>query len=447
MKTIADLKNEWSSVHAQAKALQEQADRESRELTPEEQTQITDLLNRFDKLGADIAQRERMDAQAAALEAPRRKITPEPPAASVTPAPAQGQPSVTGGNLVVAGFGNAGFRNLGEFSLAVRQARNAEDPRLRAIRMAASTYGSEGVGADGGYAVPPDFRTMILKKVQGEESLLSYTDQMTTTSNEIVLPVDETTPWQSSGGVTTAWLGEGATLTGTKPALGAMNVRTNKLAALVPLTDELLADAASMDAYLANKVPDKITSALNAAIFSGTGVGQPAGILGAASAVTVAAEGGQTAATVNFANITKMWSRMYAPLRAKGVWIINQDVEPQLFSLIVTGGSPALPAYLPPGGLSDKPYGQLFGRPVIYSEFAPAVGTVGDITFADLSQYITVVKAGGVRSDVSVHLYFDQDVTAFRFILRVGGQPWWKTSIVRAKSALPLSWAVNLAAR
>jgi hypothetical protein len=41
------------------------------------------------------------------------------------------------------------------------------------------------------------------------------------------------------------------------------------------------------------------------------------------------------------------------------------------------------------------------------------------------------VKTGGVRTDVSIHLYFDADQTVFRVIMRVGGNPWWKTSIAR----------------
>ena len=356
----------------------------------------------------------------------------------------------SGGDSAGAKEGGAGFRNFGEFALAVRGGRMGAklDPRLSRLQGAAATYGAEGVGADGGYAIPPDFRTTILKKVQSEESLLSYTDQITTASNEIILPVDETTPWQTTGGITTQWIGEGVAATPTKPALQGFALRANKLMALVPITDELLADASTIDSYLAGKVPDKITSTLNGAILTGTGAGQPVGLIGAASVVSQAAEGGQTAGTVVFNNVTKMWSRIYAPLRSQGVWLINQDIEPQLFALSVSGTAPGQwPAYLPPGGLSNSPYGSLFGRPVIYSEFCSPVGTPGDIIFANLQQYVTVVKAGGIRSDISVHLYFDQDVSAFRFILRVGGAPWWKASMVRAKSALPLSWAVTLAAR
>jgi hypothetical protein len=34
-----------------------------------------------------------------------------------------------------------------------------------------------------------------------------------------------------------------------------------------------------------------------------------------------------------------------------------------------------------------------------------------------------------MKSDVSIHLWFDQDMVAFRFTMRVAGQPWWAAAI------------------
>ena len=42
-----------------------------------------------------------------------------------------------------------------------------------------------------------------------------------------------------------------------------------------------------------------------------------------------------------------------------------------------------------------------------------------------LDQYLTVLKAGGIKAQSSIHLWFDQGITAFRFDLRIAGQPWW----------------------
>ena len=79
-----------------------------------------------------------------------------------------------------------------------------------------------------------------------------------------------------------------------------------------------------------------------------------------------------------------MWSRLWAPCRQNAVWLINQDVEKQLHTMTVGTGSAATLAYLPPGGLSAKPYATLLGRPVLPVEWCHTLGTVGDIMLADL---------------------------------------------------------------
>lgn len=450
---IQELKDKLPGLLAKADAYNAAAIAENRVPTDEEQKGFEDTMKLYEATEKQIAMMEQTAAAQARLDAPGpRRVAPD-----MTPAPQGGSAAtvVTGGDKPGASKGTGGFQSLGEMALSVRAARigGQFDPRLRSLvsrpQNAASTFGSEAVGADGGFAIPPDFRTTIAKKVQGEASLLSLADQYETAANEVILPTDEATPWATTGGIQVAWLGEGSTIPGSKPALQQFQIRTNKIGAFVTATDELLQDAQVLTGYIENKVPDKMTYALNAAIVGGTGVGQPQGIIGAASVVSQTIVSGQTLANGGFVytNATSMYSRMYDPLRKDGIWIANQDIEPLLFSMVVPGGSPAFPAYMPPGGLADKPYGTLFGRPIYYSEACSAIGTPGDIMFVNMKQYATAVKTGGVRSDVSIHLYFDADQTVFRFIMRIGGLPWWKTSIPRAKSALPLSWAVTLAVR
>ncbi|MGE0724808.1 MAG: phage major capsid protein, partial [Alphaproteobacteria bacterium] len=62
-------------------------------------------------------------------------------------------------------------------------------------------------------------------------------------------------------------------------------------------------------------------------------------------------------------------------------------------------------------------------------EACSTLGDKGDLIFADLSQYMTLTKGQQIRTDVSMHLYFDQGLQAFRFTFRVNGQPWWGSSI------------------
>lgn len=459
---LEELRDRQVEINNGMRAIQAKADAEKRPLDEAEAKEIDTLYAEFERIEADIERRERLVAANERLAAPLGRQTDpnfDPQAAATDPAdPAPGaarrpvRATVPAQPRDTAAAGKAGFRNMGEFAIAVVRASAKGspyvDPRLVAIQNAApAEYGKEGVGEDGGFAVPPDFRTAILKKVMGEESFLGRTDQQTSSSNTMTFPMDETTPWQSTGGIQSYWAGEGDQKTPSKPLLGAATVRLNKLIALVPVTDELLEDAPAMNGYVTSKAPEKINFKVNDAIFRGTGAGQPLGILNAPSLVTVDAESAQVADTVNATNIVNMFSRMYAPWRRNSVWIINQDIEPQLQLMSFPGTGTAVPLYMPPGGLSASPFGTLMGRPVLPSEVASALGDVGDIVLVDFQQYLTATRVAGIQQQVSIHLWFDYDITAFRFVLRIAGQPWWASKIARAHSALELSWAVALAAR
>lgn len=442
---IDDLQNRILDLNEEASALIATAEAEKRDLNEEERKKVDDLTAEAENLADDIERLERVAASAERMsKSMGTKSSPENPEDS-------GQTRSRPRASIIErpeDRNKWGWRNFGEFAQAVRMASNKggqPDPRL--VQNAPSTYSQEGVGADGGFAVPPDFRQAIEEKVMGESSLIGRTDQLTSSSNTLTIPVDETTAWQTSGGIQAYWGGEADQMTQSKVNLQERSVRLHKLYALVGVTDELMDDAPALTAYLNRKAPEKIDFKLNLAIFQGTGAGQPLGILNAPCTVSVAKEGSQSADTIVFANIVKMWARMYGPSRQNAVWLINQDIEPQLMQMSFEGSSSSVPAYMPANGLSASPYATLMGRPVIPTQACETLGDLGDIALVDLSQYLTVTKTTGIRSDVSMHLWFDYDVTAFKFVMRVAGQPWLSSAISPRDGSNTLSPFVTLAER
>ena len=408
------------------------ADQAGRDLTDDELQQIED----------NGGQRDRLERQ---INARRQAIPPTPPPGTHRRTSAEPRAAGAGGGNGSGAAGAArvpipaqprnarndgGFGTFGEFAMAVRSHATTGQLDTR-IAAAATTSGGESSGADGGFAVPPDFRAQIWQKVLEEENLMTRCAGLSTGSNSITIPKDETTPWQTSGGVQVYWEAEAAAVAQSKPQLTFSQIRLAKLMALVPISDELLEDAPGLESWLRAKAPAKMAAKINTAIISGTGVGQPLGFLNAPATISVAAETSQPADTIYFANVQKMWARMYAPCRRSAIWIINQDTEPQLNGMaFAPSSSVPIPVYLPANGLSESPYATLMGRPVVPLEAASTLGTQGDINLVDLSQYWMVTKAGqDIRVDVSMHLFFDQALQAFRFILRVNGQPAWGANI------------------
>jgi HK97 family phage major capsid protein len=451
---IETLQGRLVELNDKSQELRAKATAEKRDLTVEEEGQMTAALDEFKLVEGRIAQLSELDAQTERLNKGTGRKT-EPDQTIKLEGDEQGntqlsrqlprdtanlstRPSI---RAINTGEKNGGFRSLGEMAVAVRFAslreRGQIDPRLERLA-AASTYGNEASGTDGGFAIPPDFRTSIMEKVMGEDSLLSRCDQIFTSGNTFTCPADETTPWQTTGGIQAYWDNEAVAATQSKPSLEGKTVKLNKIRALVPMTEELLEDAPAMDAYLKRKAPAKIAFKVNLAIIQGTGAGQPLGILNSAATVSVAKETSQVADTLVGNNVIKMYSRMPAANRLNAVWLINQDIEPQLYKLSVPGtdnegnsvtGWGGL-IYMPPGGISGAPYGTLFGRPVVPTQACETLGDKGDIIFADMSQYLALLKSGpNPRVETSMHLWFDQDLMAFKFVLRIGGMPWWSSSI------------------
>lgn len=350
-----------------------------------------------------------------------------------------------------------GFRSFGEFAQEVMESRRAGSVSNRIIsgwnlaQQSAATGMGEAVGSDGGFLVPQEFSNRIFERMYSPDSLLTRTDIYTVGGNSIVFPRNAESSRATGsrwGGVQSYWLGEGSSITASKPTFGRLTLNLHKLAALGVMTDELLADNASaLDQYLTKCFSAEIAFRVSDSLVNGTGAGQPLGILNAACTVSVSKETGQSAATINATNILKMWARMFAPCRQNSVWLINQDVEPQLYSMQIGTGVANQVVYMPPGGLSQAPYATLMGRPVLPVEYCATLGTVGDIILVDLSQWVTAVKSGGPQSAVSMHLYFNTDEQAFRVTYRVDSQPWWAAALTPYKGSATQSCAVTLATR
>ena len=477
MARIDELRECLGELNESAQTITAQAEAEKRDLSTDDRKELDRILADFRTCQDDISRLEELEAQTTDLhKGTGRKTAPnqptqlaappdpdaddlddEPPPAA-TPRRRQLAQNQRVAAQIDTGRGKGGFRSLGDMAYHVARAcmeGGVLDPRLERLA-AATTYGSEGTGADGGFAVPPDFRSAIMEKVLGEESLLPFCDQVPTSSNVFTMPVDETTPWQTTGGIQAYWDGEAQAATQSKPALEERTVKLNKVRALVPVTEELLEDAPAMDAYLRRKAPSKIAFKVSLALLQGTGTGQPLGVLNSTALVTVSKETSQIADSIVANNIVKMWARLYSPCRGNARWFINQDIEPFLNTMSMPGRDNTgtavtawgFPVYTPAGGLSVGPYATLMGRPVIPTQACETLGDLGDIVLADMSMYLALIKSGvNPRVETSMHLWFDQDLMAFKFVLRIGGIPWWGSSISPRDGSNTLSCFVALEAR
>jgi HK97 family phage major capsid protein len=156
--------------------------------------------------------------------------------------------------------------------------------------------------------------------------------------------------------------------------------------------------------------------------------------MNSAALLTIGKETGQAADTVLYENIVKMWNRLPIRHRRTAVWLINQEIEPQLFGMSLVIGTSGVPVYMPANGITGAMYSTIFGRPVIPIEQCNKLGDKGDIILTDLSAYIGTEK-GGTQMDSSIHVQFLYDEQVFRFRYRFNGAPYYNSPVASYKNA------------
>ena len=344
------------------------------------------------------------------------------------------------------------WKNNSEFLTAVFNASKqgvAPDPRLL-MQNAASGMG-ESVPSDGGFLVGEDFAKELLQRTYETGILASKCRKIpiSPTSNSLEANgIDETSRANGSrwGGIQSYWENEADALVGSKPKFNKVGLKLKKLTGLCYATDELLQDSTALESIIGQAFAEEFGFRMDDVIMNGLGAGQPLGYMKSGALVTVAKEAGQANGSIVTQNVLNMWARCWGRSRQNAVWLINQDVEPQLSQMTITVGTGGVPVYMPAGGVSGAQYSTLFGRPVIPVEQANTVGSLGDISLVDLSQYLLIDK-GGLNAASSIHVRFLYDESVFRFIYRVDGQPIWKSTLTPFKGSNTLSPFVTLAPR
>lgn len=332
----------------------------------------------------------------------------------------------------------AGFKSQGEFFQCVAQAgrTNVVDKRLTDLLAKAPLGMNTLDGTDGGFLAPEAVASSVYEMAFGKDSLVARTDYEEISAPSMVYTaVKDASRATGSrrGGVRAYWLNQAATLTSSKPQMRQIRVTPHKLAVLTYVTDEQMSDTTgfALEQKLGQYAAEEIRFLTEDAIIRGTGAGQPMGILNAACLVSTTRT---TASHIKYADLVNLYSRMLPSSVSRAVFFCNQDIMPDLLTMVDAGNNSIWLAgnYYPTA--SASPFGTIFGRPVIPIEYCSTLGTVGDLIFADLSMY-KMCSRGGVKSASSIHVAFTTDEMAFKWTFRIDGTPWLDSAITQYKGS------------
>ena len=456
VQSLNDLKRASQDALDKAQALEELAEKDGhRNLTADEQAEWDSYWAEHERCEAEADRIEEADQRAAralALKEGRSRIQNRPSAMQVLGrSPLTRITSVTDMTLHDP---KRGFAHMGEFFNAVYEAsipgRGMVDERL--LKMYAASGMNQGDMTMGGALVPPSFSQAIWDGMnQNADNLMALCDVYTVVGESLTFPAAaDSTGLSRYGGVQAYWIAEGEQKTASSPRLRQIRLEPQELAVVVYATDKLLRNASALDAYIRRASTDAILFAVNNAILFGSGVGQPLGVMNSPALITVPGEGAQDPATVNLENVNAMYARLHPRATQGARWFINKDVEQHLDAMVQTGGTWGIPVFIasPTGwpNVAEPPQRRLKGLPLQTVEYCEAVGTPGDIILANLG-FVAVGVQGGIMEDMSIHVRFLWDETAFRFVFMMDAQPILSAPITPFHGANTLSAYIALAAR
>lgn len=350
------------------------------------------------------------------------------------------------------------WKSMGEMATAVYRAtfRGNADPRLQTFHDGSEPGTKqnaqgwvesqkdliENVGASGGFLVPIEQRAELLQVPGPELVVRSRATVVPMRRRQIQWPtLDQTNTTAGRpawyGGVLAKWTEEAASKDETEPVFKQINLVAHKLVTYTEASDELLEDSAvSLEALLAQLFRGSIDWYEEDAFIVGTGAGQPLGVINAGATFIQARA---AAGAIGLVDIINMLEHFHG---SNPIWLISRSALPSIMQLNGPAGNPSY-VFMP--NARDGMPGTLFGYPVFWNEHCPILGSQGDIGLYDFKMYL-VGDRQATTIDASKHYRFQYDLTAWRAVHRVDGQPWLTQPIYEKDGTTQISPFVILGA-
>ena len=381
-ETIRSLIAARAATWEQAKALLDSVD-DTRDMTGEEQTEWDTMNGDIARFDVRIAEMEDLIVRNdAAVEAAERYSDAAPVTSDVAP-----------GDVDVLRAMARGETRAAEFSVGQGEER--------AIT----------VGGDGGL-VPTGFVNQLVSYLQENAALVGAGATILRTTSGEAMTVPRITAHPSA-----AIIAEAVAITASDPTTGSVTLNAYKYAFLTQVSTEFLTDeGVDIVAYLARIGGQALGNGFGGHVATGTGAGQPKGIVTAATTGKTGAAGNVGAPQAT--ELIDLQHSVIAPYRGKastgfcmsdttlaGIRKLQDSNNQFLWSPGLTAGAPSTI-------LGDKV--------VVDPNIADAALSAKSVIYGDLSGYFARFS-GAIRVERSDDYAFNTDQATWRFIMRADG--------------------------
>lgn len=239
----------------------------------------------------------------------------------------------------------------------------------------------EGTGAAGGYMVPPGFRQKIVERMVAFGGFAAEAETFSTsTGNNLEYPTLDDTANEGDITAESAAVASGDDLTFGNVALGAYKYTSAGAGSNLPLRVpvELLQDSAfDVQRLVSKALGTRIARAQSSHWVTGTGVGQPKGIM--ASSLT-ADRDLDTDDTPDYEDLVEFQDLLDEAYEPNAKWLMNKSTWTALRLIVDTNGRPIVQSSTE--GISEKPPRLLLGSRVIIDPAVPSISTTADTFIA-----------------------------------------------------------------
>lgn len=284
---------------------------------------------------------------------------------------------------------------------------------------------TEGTDSAGGFLVPTDFHSELLKKIAQMAVIRNYARTITVSSDLAQWPrVNYTTDDIYSSPVRLTWTGESPTSTShrvTDPTFGTVDIPVKTAMASMPISNNLIEDAMfDLIGVTSDMLAESFALGEDDVFLNGTGGNKPTGILADVDGAGPASVASGTAATLLPAGIIDLYYGLPSQYRRNAVFVMSSDGAKVTEKLVDTQGRYIISSLMG-ASLSTPQFDTIKGRPVLIDEFMPSVSTnTYPIIFGDLSGYIIPERVGFSVQRLAER-YAEENLTVLLARRRLGG--------------------------
>jgi len=256
----------------------------------------------------------------------------------------------------------------------------------------------EGGSAAGGYLVPNEFQRKLVEVRKAFGGFAANVETLnTTTGAPLEYPTIDDTSNEGDITAESAAVASGADLTFGSVTLGAYKYTSAGAGSNLPLrvSVELLQDAAfDVEGLVARKLGQRIARKQASHWVTGTGVGQPKGIVAAS---LTADRDLDTADTPDYEDLVEFQDLLDEEYDPNAKWLMEKATWTLLRLIVDLNGRPIIQSANE--GISGRPERMLLGKPVIIDEAMPTLSSAADtfaIAYGDFREAYVLRRVSGL---------------------------------------------------